>query len=145
MSTLTTCTLHAVAQPVDLAGVFAAEHVRPFDEPVVVVGHRRDVHQALDEVLDELDVEPEGADAGDVAFELVADLVRHEADLLPLHELALGIVGAALPLGRVAGDVRQVLGQLAFRSSVIKPCRDSRSVRWTTRSGYRRIGDVKCV
>ena len=60
----------------------------------------------------ELDVQAERGDAGDVAVELVADLVRHEADLLPLHQLALGVVGAALALGRVARDLRQVLGQL---------------------------------
>ena len=55
---------------------------------------------------------PNAVDAGDVAVELVADLVRHEADLLPLHQLALGVVGAALAFGRVARDLRQVLGQL---------------------------------
>src|SRR5829696_4624703 len=71
---------HLVAKPVDLAGVFAAHDVRALDEPVVVVGHRRHVHHALDEVLDQLDEEAEGGHAGDVTVELVADLVGHEAD-----------------------------------------------------------------
>ena len=66
----------------------------------------------FDEVLDQLDVQPERADAGDVALELVADLVGHEPDLLPLHELALGIGGAPLALRGVPRDLRQVLGQL---------------------------------
>ena len=103
---------HAVAEPVDASVLLAAQHVRALDEPVVVVGHRRDVHHAFDEVLDELDEQAEGADAGDVALELVADLVGHEPDFLPLHQLALGVVGAALALGRVPRDLRQILGQL---------------------------------
>ena len=55
--------LHAdlVAEPVDAAGVLAAQDVRALDEPVVVVGHRRDVDQALDEVLDQLDEQAERA------------------------------------------------------------------------------------
>ena len=52
---------HLVAEPVVLAGVLAAQDVRPLDEPVVVIGHRRDVHQALDEVLDQLDEQAERA------------------------------------------------------------------------------------
>ena len=31
------------------------------------------------------------------------------------------------------------------RASVMGPVRDSRSLLWTTRSGYRLIGEVKCV
>ena len=86
--------------------------MRALDEPVVVVRHRRDVHHALDEVLDQLDEQPERRDAGDVAFEFVADLVRHEADLLPLDQLALRLVGAALPFRRVTRDVGQIFRQL---------------------------------
>ncbi len=52
--------------------------------------------------------------ARDVALELVADLVRHEADLLPLHQLPFGIVGAALALGRVARDLGQFLDELGL-------------------------------
>ena len=50
-----------VAQPVDPSGVLAAQHVRALDEPVVVVGHRRDVDHPFDEVLDQLDEQPERA------------------------------------------------------------------------------------
>ena len=129
--------LHArpVAEPVHPPGVLSAQDVRTLDEPVVVVGHRRDVDHALDEVLDQLDEQAERRHAGDVAVELVADLVGHEADLLPLHQLALGVVGAPLALGRVPGDLRQVVGQLLAAIRPSSPCRDSRSVRWTTRSG----------
>ena len=49
----------AIAEPEHAAVVLAAQDVRALDEPVVVVGHRRHVHHALDEVLDELDVEAE--------------------------------------------------------------------------------------
>ena len=129
-----TCTRTLSPSRYDPAGVLAAQDVRTLDEPVVVVGHRRDVNHALDEVLDQLDEQAERGDAGDVALELVADLVRHEADLLPLHQLALRVVGAALALGRVARHLRQVVGQLLAPFLRI-PCRDSRSVRCTTRSG----------
>src|SRR5581483_6786013 len=74
---------HLVAEAVDLVRILAAEHVRSLDESIVVVRHRRHVHHALDEMLDELDEQPERRDAGDVAVELVADLVGHELDLLP--------------------------------------------------------------
>ena len=112
MSTLMTCTRTLSPSRYTCAGVLAAQHVRALDEPVVVVGHRRDVDHAFDEVLDQLDEQAEGGDAGDVAVELVADLVRHEADLLPLDQLALGLGGAPLALGGVPAHLRQVLGQL---------------------------------
>ena len=64
---------------------------------------------------------PNARHAGDVALELVADLVGHEADLLPLHQLALGVVGAALALGGVARHLRQVLGQLLAPLRPIMP------------------------
>ena len=61
---------------------------------------RRDVHQAFDHVLDELHEQAERGDAGDVAVELVADLVVHEPDLLPLDQFPLGLVGPPLPVRR---------------------------------------------
>jgi hypothetical protein len=70
------------------------------------------VDHPLDEVLHELDEQAERRDAGDIAVELVADLVRHEADLLPLDELSLRVVGAALHLRRVARDFGQVLDEI---------------------------------
>ena len=73
---------------------------------------RRDVHQALDVVLDELDEQAERRDAGDVAVEDVADLVGHEPHLLPLQQLALGLVGAPLASRRCAGRLRQILFEL---------------------------------
>src|SRR5262245_28233219 len=68
----------AIAKAVDASVLLAAQDVRALDEPVVVVGHRRDVHHPFDEMLDELDVEAEGAHARDVPVELVADFVGHE-------------------------------------------------------------------
>src|SRR5256885_6580178 len=106
---------HLVAEPVDLLRVLAPQQVRGFDEPVIVVGHRRYVNKALDEVLDQLDEETEGRDPSDEALELVADLVGHELDLLPLQQLALRIVGAPLHLRGVASDLWQLLGPLLAR------------------------------
>ncbi len=45
-----------------------------------------------------------------MALEVLADAVLHEADLLPLDELALGVVGAALGLRGLGGDG----GELVF-------------------------------
>ena len=36
--------------------------------------------------------------------EVFADAILHEADLLPLHEFAFGVVGAALGLAGLGGD-----------------------------------------
>ncbi len=104
--------LHTIAQAEDAPGVLAAQDVLPLDEPVIVIRHRRHVHQTFDEMLHELDEQSECGDAGDVAVELVTDLVGHEADFLPLHQLPLGVVGAALALRGVARDFRQILRQL---------------------------------
>ena len=113
------------------------------DEPIVVIGHRRHVHQAFDEVLDELDVKPEGRDAGHVAIELVANLVRHEADLLPLDEFALGVIRAAFALGCVPRRLEfleqlglPLLGHAASRLAQ-RPVHDE--------IGIAPDGDVKCV
>src|SRR5215212_8430310 len=77
---------HAIAQPVRLVSVLSAQRVRRFEEAVVIVGHARDVHEPLDEVLGQLDEQPERGYAGDVPVELVADLVGHEPYFLPLHQ-----------------------------------------------------------
>ena len=74
-----------VAQAIRLVRVFAAHHVCGFDEAIIIVGHGRHVDQPLDEVLDELDKQPERGDAGDVPLEFIADLVGHEPHLLPLQ------------------------------------------------------------
>src|SRR5215211_2613012 len=42
-----------VAQPIALVRVLTDQRVRAFQEPVVVVGHRRHVDHALDEMLDQ--------------------------------------------------------------------------------------------
>src|SRR5204862_5672295 len=70
--------LDAIAEPIDAPVALAAQKMRAVHKPVVVVGHRRHVHHAFDEVLDELDVQAERADARDVALEFIADFVSHE-------------------------------------------------------------------
>src|SRR5687767_14502497 len=42
---------YSIAKPVHLAGVLATERVGALFEPIVVVRHRRDVHQTFDEML----------------------------------------------------------------------------------------------
>src|SRR5438309_6290201 len=103
---------HLVAETINLAGVLAAHDVRTLHEAVVIVSHRGYVHHAFHEVLDELDIQTKRGDARDVTLEFIANLVRHEPDLLPLHELALGVIGPPLALRRVTRGLRQLLRQL---------------------------------
>ena len=83
--------------------------MRALEKAVVIVRHARDVHEPFDVVLGELHEQPERRDAGDVAFEFIADLVGHEPHFLPLQELALGFVRAPLHLRTVTRDFGQIL------------------------------------
>src|SRR5688572_15967909 len=105
---------HAIAEPEHAPGVLTLQNVRTLDEPVVVVRHGGHVDEPLDEMLDELDEQPKRGDARDVSVELIAHFVRHEADLLPLHELPLRIVCAPLALRGVPRDLGQVIGELVL-------------------------------
>jgi hypothetical protein len=55
---------------------------------------------------------PKGCDAGDEPLVFVADLVGHEPHLLPLQQLALGVVGPPLHVGGVFGGLGQLLFEL---------------------------------
>src|SRR5262249_24644826 len=80
-----------VSETVDLSRVLALEQVGLLVEPVVVVAHRGNVHEPLNVDLLELHEEPKRLDAGHISRAGLPQLVRHEADLLPLHELALRV------------------------------------------------------
>src|SRR5207245_2122984 len=86
----------------------ASRDVPARGDAVVFVGHRRDVDEPLHVDLLQLDEQPEGLHARHVALVDLAQLVRHEADLLPLHQLALGLRRAALHLGEVPAHLGQV-------------------------------------
>jgi hypothetical protein len=109
--------LHPVAETVDPFRVLTLQRVLLLDKAVVVVAHARNVHQAFDEVLDELDEEAEGGHSGHVTLELLAHLVRHEADLLPLQQLTLRVIRTPLHLRGVAAD----FGQLLFQFLASRP------------------------
>jgi hypothetical protein len=48
--------------------------------------------------------------------EVFADAVLHELDFFPLHELALGVVGAAFGLGGFGGDGAELFERQPFGS-----------------------------
>jgi hypothetical protein len=73
--------------------------------------------EPFNEVLDKLNEQAIWSNAGNVTVELVADFVCHEADLLPLQQLAFRIVRPALPLGRVPGDLGELF--IEFFSALI--------------------------
>src|SRR3984885_4381210 len=73
-------------------------------EGVVVALQTQDGHQALNKEAVELDKTAVLGHAQDHCFEVVPQPVLHELDLFPLHQLALGIFGAALCLAGLIGD-----------------------------------------
>ncbi len=74
---------------------------------ILVIRQRRQMDEPFDERVGQLDEQAVRADTGHVTVELLADPVRHEADLLPLHQFALGLGRAPLPLRRVLRHGRQ--------------------------------------
>jgi len=65
---------------------------------------RGDGYEAFDEEVVKLDEEAVLGAGEDGRVEVFADAVLHEFDFFPLHQLALGVVGAALGLGGFGGD-----------------------------------------
>ena len=63
---------------------------------VVEVGER---DEALHEEVRQFHEKPLLDQADDERLKLIADVLRHEGDFLPFHQLALGIGGAALRFG----------------------------------------------
>ncbi len=88
---------------------------RPDDRPagvakgVIVADERCDRHHALDEHIVEFDEEAVLRAGEHHGRKVVADLVFHEAHLLPLDQLALSVGGAALGLRAFDGDVVELL------------------------------------
>jgi hypothetical protein len=83
-------------------------------EAVVVIRHARNVNQAFHERLDQLDKQTEPSHASHVAGEFVTHLVRHEPDLLPLHDLAFRVLGSALHRRHVSSHLRQLIPELVL-------------------------------
>ena len=77
---------------------------------VAVVAQTFDRHQAFDEEVSEFDEEAVFGGIENERGELFADTILHEADFLPLDELAFGFGGAAFGLARLLGD----LGKFGF-------------------------------
>src|SRR5580700_6961400 len=75
---------------------------------VEVIGKRVQRDQSFNKQVSELDEEAELCDTGDQSVEILADAILHELDLLPLHQFTLSIVGAALGLARLFGDLVQL-------------------------------------
>ena len=96
---------NSLSKAVSLARVLADDLARVLVVAVIVVGERVERDQAFDEQVGKFDEEAELGDAGDQAVEVFAHAVLHELDLLPFHEFALGLVGAALGVTGLFGDV----------------------------------------
>ncbi len=95
----------AVSDAVDLARVLSDDLARVLVVGVAVVDECVERDEAFDEEVRELDEESKFGHAGDEAVEVFSHTVLHELDLLPFHELALGVVGAAFGLRRLFRDL----------------------------------------
>ena len=77
---------------------------------VAVVAQRVDGHQAFDKQIGQFDEQAVFVGVQHQRGKLLADAILHEADLLPLHEFAFGLCGAALGLAGFFGN----LGEFGF-------------------------------
>src|SRR5579863_4879571 len=96
--------LQAVADAVGLARMLSDDLAGVLVVGVAVVDERVERDEAFDEEVGEFDEESKFGDAGDKAVEVFSNAVLHELDLLPFHELAFGVVGAAFGLAGFLGD-----------------------------------------
>ena len=81
----------------------------------MVVNQRVQRNKSFDEKIRELDEEAVFHHADDQAIEIFANSVLHKFGFLPFHELALGVIGAALGLaGFFADSVKFVELDWAF-------------------------------
>ena len=97
--------LDAVAGAETAAGALADDLVCVFAPGEAVAAQGVDGDEALDEEIGELDEEAVFGGVEHQGGKLVADAVLHEANLLPLDQLALGLGGAALGLAGFFGDL----------------------------------------
>ena len=70
---------------------------------VAIVIKRVERDQTLDEEIGEFHEEAELGYADDEAIEVFSDAALHEFHFLPLHQTALGFIGAALGLAGFVG------------------------------------------
>ncbi len=92
--------LHRVTQAVALAGAAAPQHLRVFDEEVVVVIEVADVQLAFHAVV-QRDIQPAGHHTRHVAHERLALVLLCPLALVVLGQVALGFGGGALAVGGV--------------------------------------------
>ena len=99
--------LHVVAGAEAAARALADNLMRILAPGVAVVAQRVDGHQPFDKQIGQLDKEPVFSGVQHQRGKLLADLVLHEANLLPLHQLAFGLGCASLGLAGLFGNLRQ--------------------------------------
>ena len=75
----------------------------------MVVSEGRERHQTLDEEVGQFDEETELRNADDESIEVFTDTRLHELHFFPLHQLAFGIVSAALGVARLFSDFVEFL------------------------------------
>src|SRR5690606_15428738 len=96
---------HPTAEAEAAPGALAHQRVLVFQEQVVVVVERADMHQAFDEEGVQQHEEAERSNAGYRAIELVAQVALHELDFLQVNAVAFRGHGYPFPLTGVARDL----------------------------------------
>ena len=83
-------------------------------ELVVIIAQFGHMHQAFDVHAIECDEDAEIGDAGDGAFEFLADFILHVVALEPLLHITRGVVGAALGHGAMRAQRFPLAGVIDF-------------------------------
>jgi hypothetical protein len=95
---------HAVAHRVTPAGALADNLAHALAIREVVPLKAGDGNKAFDKKAVELDEAAILGDAHDHGVKFFAQALKHEFDFLPLHQLALGVVGPPFRLAGLVGD-----------------------------------------
>jgi hypothetical protein len=97
-------------------GILANDGAQALAVDVLVIDQGIERYKTFHEEIRQLHEESVLGQADDERVKFVAEVLRHEVDLLPLHQFALGVLGAALGFGSFRGEGVEFLGMKEGRT-----------------------------